>query len=256
MTSGIDEPARPTPGRPFLSVVVPVFRNEDTLRELHTRLCGVLEARGATFELILVDDASPDRASEILAELAGVHAGTAVITMERNVGQQWAVLAGLRHGRGEWTAIMDADLQDRPESLAVLLDAIDEGVDVVCAGRRGVFQSLPRMVTSKAFKWLLHVVTGLPADAGIFMVMRRRVVGDVLQLRTGRPHVLCMVGCTGSRAISVPVERERRAGGVSAYSTRARLGAGVRALRCVFECKRSGAGRTAGEHLGAGVPVT
>ena len=153
---------------------------------------------------------------------------------------------------------MDADLQDRPESLTTLLDAIAENVDfvdIVCAGRRGAFQSLPRMVTSRVFKWTLHMLTGLPPDAGIFLVMRRRVVDAVLAMRTREPHVLCMVGCTGMPAVSVPVERDRRTDGTSAYSPRARMRAGMRALRCVFECRRTGSGATAAEHLAVGVPA-
>jgi glycosyltransferase involved in cell wall biosynthesis len=235
--------------RPFLSVVVPVHGNAGTLHELHTRIVRTLEPGDLPYELIFVDDASPDDSASILADLAATAPRTRVVTMPRNVGQQWAVIEGLHASRGTWTAVMDADLQDCPESLRTLLDAASDKVDIVCAGRRGVFQSPGRMITSKAFKWLLHVVTGLPADAGIFMILRRRAVDRVLDLRTSRPHVLCLVGCTGLPAISLPVRRNRRNDGASAYSARARLAAGVRALACLADCKRHPRGPTVREQL-------
>jgi glycosyltransferase involved in cell wall biosynthesis len=215
---------------PAISVVVPVYRNADTLRELHGRLCKALEGAGVSFEILFVDDACPAGSLGILHDLVRRDPRVAVLALASNVGQHRAVLAGLGHARGEKVVVLDADLQDPPEAIPDLLNKLHEGYGAVFAGRRGRYESPARLLTSRLFKWLLHKASGVPADAGLFVAMNREMVDRLLAYDEPRPFLVAQMGFTGLPLASIPVERTPRPGGESAYSFRARLLIGVRAL--------------------------
>jgi glycosyltransferase involved in cell wall biosynthesis len=202
---------------PELSVVVPVYRNAATLAALHRRLRAVLEPLG-THEILFVDDGCPDGSRAVLQELAASDRRVAALVLDHNVGQHHAILAGLAHARGEWVVVMDADLQDPPEAIPDLLRAGGTGARAVFAGRRGNYEAAGRLATSRLFKRALHRLCGVPSDAGCFVALHRSLVTRLLELGGPRPFVVAMIGCTGLPSISVPVEREARASGTSAYS--------------------------------------
>jgi glycosyltransferase involved in cell wall biosynthesis len=218
-----------------LSLVVPVYRNRETLRELRDRVQRVCQQNGWSHELVFVDDACPDGSFEVLQRLVQEVPQTTVLQLRRNVGQHAAVLAGLAHCRGRWVVIMDADLQDPPEAIPRLLQAAQAETTAVFAGRRGRYESSLRLWSSRIFKWLLHLACGVPADAGIFVALRSELVQELVRLRTRRPSIVAMIGCTSRNMISVPVERSRRPRGSSAYSSWGRWKSALRALLCVFE---------------------
>lgn len=220
---------------PDLSVIVPVYRNATTVRALAGQVIDVLSGLGLSHEIVFVNDASPDDSAARLDELAREHAAVRVIHLPVNVGQHAAVLHGLAAARGAWCAIMDADLQDRPESLAVLWQTRAPGIDAVFGGRRGAYESRGRLLTSRLFKWVLHRLTGIPADAGIFVLLARPLVDRLVAFPTRVPWVQAMIGCLGARTVSVPVVRDPRADGESSYSAAARLRTASRALLCVLE---------------------
>jgi polyisoprenyl-phosphate glycosyltransferase len=222
---------------PEVSVIVPVYRNAETLRELHRQLCAVLEPAMPSFEIIFVDDACPAGSLPVLEELARGDARVAVLALERNVGQHRAVMTGLAQARGRWTVIMDADLQDPPQAVPRLLASLHNGYAAVFAARRGHFESLPRRITSRALKTVLHVLTGVPAEAGLFVALRRDMVERLLAYNEPRPYVGALIGCTGLPLCAVPVERFERPVGHSAYTTRKRLKAGVQAIAWVVAFK-------------------
>jgi glycosyltransferase involved in cell wall biosynthesis len=144
------------------------------------------------------------------------------------------VLAGLGRARGRWIVVMDADLQDPPEAIPLLLAAARErGVPVVFAGRRGLYQSPARLATSRAFKRSLALLTGIPPDAGLFVALERPVVERVLRLDGKRPYVTAMIGAAGFSMTSVPIERGRRPSGSSAYRSRDRVASAIRAYAWV-----------------------
>lgn len=243
-----------------LSVVVPLFRNADSVAELAGRLKAALdpliaERRLRAWELILVVDGCPEGSLEAARAVAVESSAVRVIDLARNIGQQRAVLVGLAAARGDWMVIMDGDLQDPPEALPGLLAARGPGIDAVFAARRGRYQSRGRHVTSRLFKMLLARVAGVPADAGIFVAISRPM-RDALLGQTGRhTSVVAMIGLSGLRHASVPVTRARRARGRSAYRGTARLRAGVNALVFAIRgrvCHGSGVARTA-TALGWGV---
>ena len=211
-----------------LSVVVPVYGNAADLPELHRR---VSEATaGYRTELVLVDDASTDDSLAVIERLAGGDERVTGVGLERNVGQHEAVMEGLRRACGAWTVVMDADLQDPPEAIPQLLGAARAGgSDVVFAGRRGRYESLPRLASSRAFKRTLAAGTGLPPDAGMFFAANRTTIDRVLALEGPPPFVVAMIGRAGVRTESVPVARAASRG--SSYSTAARVRSGLRGLR-------------------------
>lgn len=207
---------------PDVSVVVPVYDNAATLSELALRLGQVLAARGTSHELILVDDASTDDSLTVARGLADRDARIRVVSLERNLGQNRALLAGLGAASADRVVIMDADLQDPPEALPELLKASAEGYDAVFAGRRGVYQSRGRMLTSWFYKGLMSCLCGLPRGAGLFVALRRDLVQELVE-SPELPWLLPRIGLSGRKLASVPVRRTARPVGSSAYSSIGRL---------------------------------
>ena len=227
----------------MISVVLPVYRNEESLAELHGRLTAVLADE--EHELVFVVDGSPDGSKEALERLARRDPSVHVLALPRNRGQQRAILDGLAAARGDAVVVMDADLQDPPEAIPALR-AASGGFEAVFAGRRGLYESPGRLTTSRFFKRLNHLLCGVPVDAGAFVLMQRRMVDAVLGLRGPAPVLTSMIGLTGLPTASVPVERAPRARGHSAYTASGRLRAGLRGvawgLLWRFEILRRAAG--------------
>jgi glycosyltransferase involved in cell wall biosynthesis len=239
-----DESTGPTGDGLDVSIVLPVYRNADTVLELHRRLCQVLEREKLRFEILFVEDACPRGSLGVLEALAERDSRVAVLALERNVGQHRAVLEGLAYARGKWTVVMDADLQDPPEAIPILLAKGQEGFAAVFAGRRGRYESRARLLTSRVFKGLLHLLCGTPKDAGIFVAMNQAMTERLLTMGGPAPFVGAMIGCAGLPMASIPVVRTERGVGNSAYSFGGRLTAGWRAIAWVLAWKwRRVAGR-------------
>lgn len=219
---------------PDLSVVVPVYANEATLAELVRRIETALTRAGIRFEILFVNDAGPDGSLALLRRLADHNHAVRLVVMGHNVGQHAAVLHGLRFARGHCCAVMDADLQDPPEALARLWRAREDGVAAVFAGRRGHYQQPARMLTSRLYKRLLHQLTGIPKDAGIFVLMERPLIDTLLLLPVRAPWINVMIGLTGLATRSVPVRRNTRSSGTSAYTSWGRLRTALRGIGCVI----------------------
>lgn len=213
-----------------VSVILPIYRNADTVRELKDRLARTLSDAGETFEILFVNDACPAGSLDVLKQLAREDPRVKVLALETNIGQHRAVLAGLRRTRSDWVIIMDADLQDPPEAIPGLLERARKGVDVVFAGRRGQYESTGRLFTSRLFKRTLAWLCNLPADAGMFMVASRKAATQVSAMGGKRPFVVAMIGCTGLPMASIPVERSPRPRGESAYGPWGRFDHGLRAV--------------------------
>ncbi len=211
-----------------LSFVVPVFGNAESLPELAARVRGVFQERAESYELVLVDDASPDDSLAVARRLAADDPAVGVLGLERNVGQQPAILIGLARTGGDWVVVLDADLQDPPEAVPDLLERGREGFDAVFAGRRGRYQRRSRMITSRLFKRSIHHLCGVPPDAGLYVALSRRLVEELLRRRPDT-WILPMIGFSGLPMTSVPVERSPRSRGRSAYSAwgRWRIGLAV-----------------------------
>ncbi len=211
-----------------VAVVVPVYRNAATLAPLAERLAAALAGRD--WRLRLVVDASPDDSAEVAQTLARADPRIRVTTLLVNVGQHGALAHGLvdESDADAWVCL-DADLQDPPEAVPVLLDRLSRGdVGAVFAGRRGRYESALRRVTGNAHRWLAARLTGLPPDAGAFLAMGPAVRAAVLTEQA--PSVVLAVGASRQPVSSVPVARDVRPVGTSAWTGRARLVQSVRSL--------------------------
>jgi hypothetical protein len=216
---------------PEVSIILPLYRNADSLAELCRRLTVVLEKLAVSYEIILVDDACPAGSGTAARELCSRHRNIIALHNEVNLGQNRAVLRGMAHATGQAIVIMDADLQDRPEAIPALLAELSKGSwGAVFAGSRIRHDSRSRLFTSRIFKSLMHFICGVPADSGLFVAITPEVARRVLSFHCARPYVLAMIGCARLPMISIPVERASRPSGKSAYSERMRLSIGFMAL--------------------------
>ncbi len=237
----------PAGERPFLSVVVPAYETGWALPELAGRVRRLAHARGWSWELVVVDDASPDGGAEAAARLAAVDPAVRPLALPENVGQHRAVLAGLAASRGRWVAVLDGDLQDPPEAIPRLLERATEGYDAVFAARVGSYQNRRRMVTSRFFKALLARLCGLPRGAGMCFLASRRMAERLAAWEDPEPSVVAMIGLAGLPVAAVPVARAQRPRGRSAYSRWRRLRAGLAGVRFALRWRGREAGPGGGE---------
>ena len=193
-----------------------------------------------TWTLRFVVDASPDHSLAVAHGLAAADPRLAVTALTRNVGQNRALLAGLAApaAADAWVCL-DADLQDRPEAVPALLDRLAAGdAGVVFAGRRGSYESRGRMVSGTLHRRAMARLTGLPADAGAFLAMDRPSRDRLLALDP--PGIVAGVGAAGIPCASVPVVRDARPSGRSAWTARARLRQSGRSLTWAWRTTGSG----------------
>jgi len=207
---------------PELSAVVPVYGCRDCLQVLHARLSAALEDLVDDYELVFVDDRSPDRAWEVLEELAEHDPHTVAIRLSRNFGQHAAITAGLEASRGDRVVVMDCDLQDPPEEIRRLYAKALEGYDVVYAQRRRTGTSLFRRAASKAYFRAMNVFAGASYDyrAGPFSIISRQVVNEFLRFKDRSRQYLLILHWLGFNSTAVEYEQPERHAGESAYSFR------------------------------------
>jgi glycosyltransferase involved in cell wall biosynthesis len=214
-----------------VAVVVPVYGNAATLRPLAGRLAAALAGRD--WRLRLVVDASPDDSLRVATELASGDPRVAVTGLAVNVGQHRALATGLAAEDADAWVCLDADLQDPPEAVPLLLDRLARGdVGAVFAGRRGRYESPARRLTGKVHRRVAARLTGLPPDAGAFLALGPAVRAAVVErvLTGDAPSVVLAAGRAGTPLVSVPVTRDRRPEGSSAWTARARLRQSLRSL--------------------------
>jgi polyisoprenyl-phosphate glycosyltransferase len=206
-----------------VSVVVPVYRSAETLRELHARVVDALAEIGEPFELVLVEDGGEDGSWEILAALARSDPRVRAVRLSRNFGQHAAITAGLELARGRWIVVMDCDLQDPPEEIGRLYAKALEGYDVVFAKRKQRGGSRLRRLGSRAYFRLLRAFTGTEADAeyGTFSIVSRPVRDAFLRLTDRNRHYLFILYWLGFRQTAVEFDYGERAAGKSSYTLRA-----------------------------------
>ena len=215
-----------------VAVVVPVYRNADTLEALAARLAAAFGDRD--WRLRLVVDACPEGSAEVAERLAAADPRVAATVLPVNGGQHAALARGLADepDADAWVCL-DADLQDPPEAVPLLLDRLAAGdVGAVFAGRRGAYQPVLRRITGTVHRRVAARLTGLPPDAGAFVAMDRDVrTAVVTEVLAGRaPSVVLAVARAHRPVTSVPVVRDVRPSGRSAWTGRARLRQSARSL--------------------------
>jgi dolichol-phosphate mannosyltransferase len=208
---------------PSLSIVVPLFNEEQTLPELEQRVGAVLEALGGTAEVILVDDGSTDRTFELASEVVDRDASFRVIRLSRNFGHQVAITAGLDAAVGQAVVVMDGDLQDPPEVIPELVSRWREGFDVVHAVRvsRAGEPRLRKARASLFYRMLRRLTdTDMPVDAGDFRLVDRRALAAFKGMRERNRYIRGMFSWIGFRQTTVAYARKERYAGESKYPLR------------------------------------
>ena len=212
--------SNPSTNSPIVSVVTPVYGCANCLEDLIDRVSLVLSSRGESFEIILVDDASPDQAWQRISELAACRSSVRGLRLSRNFGQHAAISAGLQHVRGEKIVVMDCDLQDLPEEIPALLDALQGDVAVALAKRVERQDSTLKRLGSWSFYRLLEWLTDSPHDHEIanFGAYRRDVIDAINGMPETDRFFPLLVRWTGFCTQSVAVRHGQRNDGRSGYS--------------------------------------
>ncbi|HKW08045.1 MAG TPA: glycosyltransferase family 2 protein [Candidatus Dormibacteraeota bacterium] len=203
-----------------LSVVVPVYGCRDCLPQLHQRLTAALSSVGSDYEIVFVDDRSPDGAWPVLEELANDDSHVRSVRLSRNFGQHAAITAGLAASQGVWTVVMDCDLQDPPEALPSLYARAREGFDLVLARRKRRAHSPVRVALSRFYFKFMNTVMGtnLDGEFGTFSILNRKVVDAYLSLGETDRHYLFVLHWLGFEQGTIDIELGERAAGRSSYT--------------------------------------
>jgi dolichol-phosphate mannosyltransferase len=211
----------------LLSVVAPIFNEEETVRELHRRLASVLDGiRGTDYEVVLVDDGSTDGTPELLRDLARDDRRVRVLTLSRNFGQQAALTAGMDHARGDAVVTIDADLQDPPELIPKMLEEWRRGSDVILAvRRRRLGESRMKLTTAR---WFYRVFARLAQidfeqETGDFRLLDRSALDALGAMRERARFLRGMTIWVGFRQTAVPYERDARFAGETKFPMRKML---------------------------------
>lgn len=147
---------------PRVSVVIPLLNEEESLKELHSRLKAVFAGMRSTYELIFVDDGSTDRSFEVLKELRAGDKNVKIIRFRRNFGKSAALSVAFREAAGEFIITMDADLQDDPDEIPGLIAALGDTYDLVSGWKKKRYDPITKTIPSKFFNFVTGKMTGIP----------------------------------------------------------------------------------------------
>ena len=205
---------------PDISVVVPIYREEGTVRLFLKRIEPVLEQVGS-YEIIFCYDPSPDRTKEIILEEIIRNPRIRLLSFSRRFGQPSAMMAGIHHCVGKTCVVIDCDLQDPPELIVDLYRKLNEGYDVVLAKRRKRDEGEPFVRTLMSYVGY-RVINALadveiPHDTGEFRIMNRRVLDELIRLRERHGFLRGLVAFVGFNQTSVEFDRTPRAAGTTNY---------------------------------------
>lgn len=206
--------------RPAVSVAVPLFNEEATIEELIDRVRTTLEENGTSFEIVLVDDGSTDRTAELLERAAAADPRVRVRTLSRNFGQAAALCCGIFESSGDVVVTLDGDLQNPPEEIPRLLDALRPGVDVVTARRTARHETAWRWAGSRVVHWIARLLVGLDIEdfGGQFKAYRREVVDATRTAWAPGKPFFALAAWLGFRVVEVTVRHDPRRSGHSRYS--------------------------------------
>ena len=209
-----------------ISCIVPVYNEQEVLEQSYLRLSGALEQTGESYELIFVNDGSSDRSGEILRALCAADPRCRAVFFSRNFGHQAAVTAGMDEARGDAVVIIDADLQDPPELIPVMLDMWRQGCMVVYGKRterRG--ETAFKKLTASVFYRVLNSLseTDIPADTGDFRLIDRKVCETVRGMPEHNRYLRGMIAWVGFRQAAVEYVRDERAAGSTKYTLKKML---------------------------------
>jgi glycosyltransferase involved in cell wall biosynthesis len=203
-----------------LSVVSPVYRAELVLDELVERIEKSIPSAFNSYEIILVDDFSPDKSWQKIVDISKTHRNVRGFKLSRNFGQHYAITAGLNQVTGDYIVVLDCDLQDQPEEIEKLFNESQKGFDIVLARRYERKDSLYKKTVSKLFYKLLSYLTGTKQDPTVanFGIYSKQVIDEVIKLEEKIKYFPTMVKWVGFSTAYVNVEHASRSEGKSNYN--------------------------------------
>lgn len=203
-------------------MVVPIYNDSEVIHELIKRLSPVLESITADYEIILVDDGSRDDSWLQMLAVRQANASIKAVRLSRNFGQQSAIAAGLSLTSKELIVLMDSDLQDRPEDIPVLIDALlaDEKATMAIAQWEERKDSRFKLAVSRLFQRVSNSITEIHTmpRLGIFRVMKKSVVEELRNFPEKTATTVSLLYYIGSRYVAVPLKRDARFAGKSGYN--------------------------------------
>lgn len=205
---------------PHLSVVIPVYKAENCLEELYSRLRAAIEPISTDFEIVLVEDCGGDRSWDMIRALSARDSRVKGIQFSRNFGQHYGITAGLDHASGDWVVVMDCDLQDRPEEIPRLYAKAQEGFDIVLARRGKREDPWHKRLMSWTFYKIFSYLADMEYDGqtGNFRIISKKVVKNFRMMRERLRFFGGLISWTGFPSASIDVQHAERFEGKSTYT--------------------------------------
>jgi len=210
---------------PEISFVSPVYRAENILSELVSEIQKVMVKINKSYEIILVDDRSPDDSWPVMKRLSSKFSEVKSIRLSRNFGQHPAIMAGLSQAKGDWVVVMDCDLQDQPKEVEKLYNKALEGFDAVLAQRKdrkdGFFKKLSSKLYAKIYSYFTN--TNYDNTVANFGIYKQKVIASILEINDYIKYFPLFVTFVGYNTTAVEVEHNSREDGKSSYSLAASI---------------------------------
>lgn len=205
---------------PVISFVSPVYKAEMILDQLVAEINSIMLEINTSFEVILVDDRSPDNSWKVMQRISETFPEVKSIRLSRNFGQHPAIMAGLAQAKGDWVVVMDCDLQDQPKEVLKLYRKAQEGYDVVLANRKNRKDGFFKKMSSKLFSVLYSYLTDTKFDssAANFGIYNQKVIREVLRMNDTIKSFPLFVNWVGFNSTTVTVEHSQRYSGDSTYT--------------------------------------
>lgn len=210
----------------MLSLVIPVFNEQEVLKDSFTRMDAAMQRTGYAYEIIYVNDGSRDHTLDQLRDLAKDHPQVKVLSFSRNFGHQLAVTCGMDAAKGDALIIIDVDLQDPPELIPEMVRMWEAGADIVYGKRvkrkgETLFKKLTASIYYRLLSWMSAYP--IPLDTGDFRLIGRNVADVFLQMREHNRFLRGMSAWMGYNAVPIEYERQERFAGQTKYTLKKML---------------------------------
>ena len=203
----------------IISVIAPVYNEEDSILEFHNRLEKVLHQIGKRYEVLYINDGSNDRSKEVLEKIAKDHKNVMLISLRKNSGKSGALSIGFREARGNYIITIDSDLQDYPEEIPRLLDKLEEGFDIVSGWKIDRKDGFSKRISSKFFNWVVSKYSGIylhDYNCGLKAYCKEAVKTIRIYGQHHR-YIMLYLGFAGFKITEIPVRHATRKYGQSKY---------------------------------------
>lgn len=207
------------------SVVIPEYKGAKMIPELVKRVSDCLSQVTDSYEIILVNDSSPDDTWSVISKICETNIHVKGLNLSRNFGQQYAITAGLKYATGEWVYVMDCDLQDKPEDMIKFYNIAKSGFDIVMAKRVVKNVSWSKRFSSVAFHWVLDRLSGNKSDPAIanFGIYHNSVIKTYNEIPQHTRSFCPIILTLGYKITFVDIEQAPRAEGESGYTLKSLL---------------------------------